>query len=117
MSRIKSVKAISTTVAAVLAVVALVVGLGIGALALGGLAGPREVTVTRTVVSTVTQTGAGATVTVTQTATVTAPGADTVLPSQSPAYPADRRERQFMEQGGFRRGYETQRPLWVRAIN
>jgi basic membrane protein A len=83
MSRIKSVKALSTTVAAVLAVVALVVGLGIGALALGGLAGAREVTVTRTVVSTVTQTGAGTTVTVTgagttvtvtQTATVTAPG-------------------------------------------
>jgi hypothetical protein len=83
MSRIKSVKALSTTVAAVLAVVALVVGLGIGALALGGLAGPREVTVTRTVVSTVTQTGAGTTVTVTgagttvtvtQTATVRHPG-------------------------------------------
>jgi hypothetical protein len=73
MSRIKSVKALSTTVAAVLAVVALVVGLGIGALALGGLAGPREVTVTRTVVSTVTQTGAGATVTVTQTAVTQTP--------------------------------------------
>ncbi|MEM4417684.1 MAG: BMP family protein, partial [Nitrososphaerota archaeon] len=81
MSEKKDVVGVSSTVAAVSVVVALIVGLAIGALALGQLTGGREVTITQTVggqvtitqVSTVTAT-TSVERTVTQTATVTAPG-------------------------------------------